>query len=269
LPRNPKSFEILVKRSLAARWRRPFLGSYGRSDGEDVKIAAKAWSDEAKKVIPVIDCIDSKMLKNQLLTGDPLFMQSLKNFAYEFPKIAATDDIDQLEHLFEQRSKEDTALKESVWSVGLALIENKIPKPVVLEGRKSEWWKLEYYVWFVHWSKDALVEIGEFKYPWLKSEIPVSRDMREMTSRYGVDCFTKDMGGRGRIFLPGLFCLALYSETFDTERLGELKKQFEDETLMSFDVYRASLYETNSDWQKEYERSTTSSSPGGLHHLEP
>ena len=67
--------------------------------------------------------------------------------------------------------------------------------------------------------------------------------MREMISKYGSDCFTRDEGGNGRTFVPGLVCLAwYYYRTFGIEGSEKLRQECETETLILFEVYLSSLY---------------------------
>lgn len=49
------------------------------------------------------------------------------------------------------------------------------------------------------------------------------------------------MGGKGRTFLPGLFALAWYTETFGIDGNESLKHEFESKTLISYENYLASL----------------------------
>jgi hypothetical protein len=53
------------------------------------------------------------------------------------------------------------------------------------------------------------------------------------------------MGGKGRSFIPGIFCLAWYSQELGLPDREKLRMQFEKETLLPFDTYLSSLYSTN------------------------
>jgi len=49
------------------------------------------------------------------------------------------------------------------------------------------------------------------------------------------------MGGKGRTFLPGVFCMAWYSDEYSLAESIALKSQFSEETLIPFETYLASL----------------------------
>jgi hypothetical protein len=107
-----------------------------------------------------------------------------------------------------------------------------------------EWWRPEYVTWFLGWSLKAVSQMSQHDNPWKTydtSGIP-ELDVKNMVSEYGIDYLTRDMGGRGRTFLPGLFFLTWYSQTFGIYDTEMLKRQFEKETQIPFDVYLSKLY---------------------------
>lgn len=71
--------------------------------------------------------------------------------------------------------------------------------------------------------------------------------MRDALSKNGADYFTKDMGGKGQIFVPGLFFLAWYEQTLQMSEAEDLRKEFEAETQMSFERFRLRLYPSTSE----------------------
>jgi hypothetical protein len=60
-------------------------------------------------------------------------------------------------------------------------------------------------------------------------------------AKLGFDAFTRDLGGRGRTFLPGLACFAWYAETFNLKGKEALSQEFEEKTKMSLEQFIASL----------------------------
>jgi hypothetical protein len=59
--------------------------------------------------------------------------------------------------------------------------------------------------------------------------------------QYGIEVFTKDRGGKGQTFVPGLFCLAWYTEKCGGADAEMLKSEFQKQTLIPFDEFVESL----------------------------
>ena len=193
-----------------------------------------------KSEIEVIRFIDSLLAGNNILNSDPLTLHALEFIATEWPKIPDTENKRDWEKAVEQDAKAFPELREL--ALGLAVVENRAPNSKFLNGMNFEWWKMEYLYWFLHWSEDALVEIHEHDSPWITNYPPTSHDMRELISKFGFDCFTRDMGGKGHTFIPGLFYLTWYARTLGLHEQEQLKKKFEEETLIPFETCLSSLY---------------------------
>ena len=113
------------------------------------------------------------------------------------------------------------------------------------KGRCCDWWDMNYFGWFSSWSPAAIFESDLQANPWkTDTYYPfIQEKMRDKISQFGMDSFTKDCGGNGRTFLPGLFCMTWYAQTHRLASYEQLKGQFEQETLLSFDVCLFSVYQ--------------------------
>ena len=148
----------------------------------------------------------------------------------EFPKIMATTNENDYNQFISQNS--DASIEIRDLSRLQAVLANKASDATFLAGKSSECLKLDYWLWFAHWSEDAIVEIDQRTHPWNNDNDypPVRHDMRKLISKFGSDVFVKD--GKGRKFMPGLFCFVWYAETFDIPVDDDIKREFESETLM-------------------------------------
>jgi hypothetical protein len=159
----------------------------------------------------------------------------------EIPRVAGANDEEGEEFLrtLLKSYPESQALRSL--HAALEILGNNVRSGDLEEALADEWWTEDYLLWFGSWSKDAILEIEYLKHPERKGGAAVTSDLRGKLAKFGFDAFTRDLGGRGRTFLPGLACLAWYAETFNLEGKETLRKEFEEKTKMSFDQYIASL----------------------------
>lgn len=206
-------------------------------------------AEEVKRVIPLLQFINSALLKKHELRSDSFSVNALDFFEYlgkEIPKMPNIASDDETLKFIYSRAKDNLIMGNIANFFKVVISENKSLTNGSLNDIKFQWWEKEYLVWFLDWSVNAVRDINTHDYPWANFE-PPHFSVRELISKYGNDRFTKDMDGRGRTFLPGLFFLAWYEQTFDIDGADELKKQFEAETKMPFDLYRSKLFPPKQD----------------------
>jgi len=195
---------------------------------------------DAEHVIPIIQSIDSMLAKKGDLNTDPNMLVFLEFARDDMPKVYSANASD-IGKILEQQSKANSDAK--TFYMWFLWMQNGIPEKELLKGKETEWRTPEYSIWFAHWFEDAVIEIHQHDYPSDTHYPPVNHDMRQLLSKYGLNPFIKDKNGSGQTFLPGLFCLTWYSQTFGLDGSDQLKQQFESETLIPFDAYLASLYQ--------------------------
>jgi hypothetical protein len=66
-------------------------------------------------------------------------------------------------------------------------------------------------------------------------------DIRSSMIKQGPPIFEKDMNGRGRTFLPGLAMLAWYAQALGLAEGEQLRKEFEERTLIPLSQYIATF----------------------------
>jgi len=199
---------------------------------------------ELKNLIPILHFIDTSLARKHGLQSDPFSAHMLDFVQYiqiEFPKISADASEAKIAQFFNSRAKDNQVMADFSNLYKVAMSEHKFLTNGTLSGLKSQWWKSEYVIWFTWWSLNAVHEIERHDYPWSNCE-PPEFNLHELVLKFGNDYFTKDTGGKGRTFLPGLFFLAWYEQTFDIEGSVQLKEQFEAETKIPFDLFRSNLY---------------------------
>jgi hypothetical protein len=202
--------------------------------------AFKAATDTA---IPLIRRIDELISRKAELKADAHVLRMLEFWSYEVPRMikmaGGADDGEKLIHV----------LKHSEYPQGAALYRlvllqsDKISEGAIETGQHCEWWEPDYWMWFMYWVEGAVVDIRKQSPPSLAEPPTVNHDTHRLILKYGEDCFTKDLGGNGRTFVPGLFCIAWYAETFKMDERQELKRKFYEITGIPFDIYLSSLYD--------------------------
>lgn len=213
----------------------------GDNDPNSAKFGS-ILSAQAKDVIPVIQKIDALLSQNGELAPDPHELQNLEFVRDNLPELFGTKGSEVM-RLLELRSKESPdAMLYYSW---VLVMENHVPDSLLIKGKDCEWWKTEYAIWFAHLCLDAIAGIHKHQHPEDTENLPGKDDVPELIQRYGIDSFTRDMGGKGRSFIPGIFCLAWYSQELGLPDREKLRMQFEKETLLPFDTYLSSLYSTN------------------------
>jgi hypothetical protein len=201
---------------------------------------------DAKKVIPIFKQIDLQLAKQYGLKMKPLFIQFVNFLAYEWPKIENTGSESETRKQIAVLAKTNSLINDLFMSVTM-LADTNISIQIVQSGRKEEWWDIEYLIWFDSWGVNAIAEAYHHKYPYVKQEpLPiVGPGTCELLSQNGVAYFIKDTDGKGRTFLPGVFCMAWYAQEFGLSDYESLTNQFETETLIPFQTYLSSLYQVN------------------------
>jgi hypothetical protein len=107
--------------------------------------------------------------------------------------------------------------------------------------RNHQWREKEYLLWFVYWSSNAAREIERLDYPWRKTDRP-DFYLTAGALELGDDYFTKDRGGRGQTFVPGLFFLAWHKQALGINGAEDAKRKFEQQTGLPFETYLSRLY---------------------------
>jgi hypothetical protein len=210
----------------------------GALDGGETEMTTE-WAGESKEIFPIIQYIDKALVGNGELSSDLLVERFLKYMRDDWPKVMATTNEIDFKRLASQESDVANVLPDQ--GILQSILDNTAADATFLKGRDYECSTLEYWLWFAHWSEDALVEIDQHNYPWKSDFPPVRHDMHQLISEFGADSFIRDRGGKGRTFLPGLFCFTWYAETFNIPGNEEFKQEFELETLIPFDSYLSSL----------------------------
>ena len=187
--------------------------------------------------LPIIEHIDSQLSRRGELKADPFNAQVLRILRDELPRVADhwNEEGEEFFRVLLKSYPESPELR-SLYA-GAQVMENKISSASVEKGMASEWWKQEYFLWFSLWSMDAILEIEHLKHPERRDGPVAKGDVRGQLAKFGLDAFTKDMGGRGRTFLPGLACLAWYAQTFNLKAKELLSQEFEAKTKMSLERY--------------------------------
>jgi len=205
------------------------------------------FAEDSKKAHVVIQHIDSSLLRKGGLQVSPQFDQFVEFIGNRLPKFWNTTNESDTKNFILLNRETGSPFEFYSNSVFEAMI-NQTPN-AFSEETNSQWWKVEYLSWFACWSLNAIREINKHDYPWNVNppfDFP-EVDVRKLVAKYGNDYFTKDQGGHGRTFLPGLFFLAWYSQTFSLDGAEDLKQQFEKEAHMPFDVYLSKLYTSGVD----------------------
>jgi hypothetical protein len=198
---------------------------------------------DANKAIPIIKQVDLQLAKHYGLKMDPLFIQFIDFVVYEWPKIENADSESETRKQTAIVAETNSLVKDMFMPV-LMLTDKSKSIQVVQKGKNREWWDMEYLIWFDSWGLNATAEAYHHKYPYIEQE-PLPFDgpgTRELLSKSGLNCFIKDMDGKGRTFLPGVFCMAWYSQEFGLSDYQSLTNQFEMETLIPFQTYLSQLY---------------------------
>jgi len=206
--------------------------------------------EEAKEADPLMHFIDSSLAAKRELGPDPYSIQmvGLLEFIQQLPLRFGTND--------SAAPKDSAALKYLLSGASRFPIFNDITNIIVWFPNNTNsikitreladlpCWRSAYLFWFSGWSMNAVSDINQHDYPRIQtSESPLAKfDILAALSKYGNDYFTKDMGGKGRTFLPGLFFLAWYAQTFDLDNSQDLKNQFEAEAKIPFDTFLSKLY---------------------------
>lgn len=210
----------------------------------NAKKAAVLFAD-ANHIIPLIQKIDALLTQETGVPPDPMLISSLEFMRDDMPKVFIAN-VSDMAALLRQLSKEKANPNAELFYVWYLCTQDQIPENEFLKGKEYEWWKPEYWIWLAHWSEDAVVEIHQHDYPAGTNYPPVSHDMHKLISQFGLNCFSRDINGNGQEFLPGLFFLTWYAQTFDIQGHEELEQKFKDETLIPFDTYLSSLYRIES-----------------------
>jgi hypothetical protein len=207
----------------------------------DDRAAVRDWAaelaDVSRSALPIIEHIDSQLSRRGELKADPFNAQVLRILRDELPRVADhwNEEGEEFFRVLLKSYPESPELR-SLYA-GAQVMENKISSASVEKGMASEWWKQEYFLWFSLWSMDAILEIEHLKHPERRDGPVAKGDVRGQLAKFGLDAFTKDMGGRGRTFLPGLACLAWYAQTFNLKAKELLSQEFEAKTKMSLERY--------------------------------
>ena len=236
---------ILIRDSVFGRFLNRVLASMTLmvTNNSNIKLDEDIAVD-AKKAIPIIKQVDLQLAKQYGLKMAPLFIQMINFWVYEWPKIENTDSESETRKQIEALAKTNTIMNDLCMSV-IMLADTNRPIQIVQNGKKEEWWNMEYLIWFDSWAVNATAEAYHHKYPYVKQEpLPfVGPATRELLSQNSLDCFIKDTDGKGRTFLPGVFCMAWYAQEFGLGDYESLTNQFKTETLIPFETYLSSLYQ--------------------------
>ncbi len=207
------------------------------TEKSEVRQFATLWASVSERALPVMKYIDSRLAETTELKVDPTMIRLLSFCKNDLPKIA--ERWDEPGETPEAFAEGFAAAKEL--RVLASIMESKTQMETISKGRACDWWNLKYFLWFAWWSQDAVVEIAQLKNPWKTDYPPRHVDVRNLISTIGPDTLMKDQGGKGRTFLPGLFCLLWYSETLGIEGNESFKREFESKTLISYEQYLSSL----------------------------
>jgi hypothetical protein len=209
---------------------------------QDKHVKITQFAEEAKRVNSIIRFLDVSLARKGELQTSPEAGQFVDFVANKLPEIAEETNDDGIEKFLTREAKSNSMLESFTNIFFMAM--SKQQTNTFREPMNSQWWKVEYLTWFAGWSLNAAQEINQHGYLWKVSEPPIfsKLNVRKLVSKYGSDYLTKDMGGHGRTFLPGIFILAWYSQTFDLNGAEKFKQQFEAEAQMPFDVYLSKLF---------------------------
>jgi hypothetical protein len=236
---------FLIRNSVYGRFLNRVLASMTlmMTNNSNIKLDENIAVD-AKKAIPIIKQVDLQLKKQYGLKMEPLFIQFIDFLVYEWPRIENTDSESETRKQIEVLAKTNPIVK-AMFAPALMLTDTNTSIQLVQSGRKEEWWDMEYLIWFDSWGVNAIAEAYHHKYPYVEQEpLPfVGPGTRELLSHNGLDCFIKDTDGKGRTFLPGVFCMAWYAQEFGLSDYESLTNQFETETLIPFETYLSSLYQ--------------------------
>jgi hypothetical protein len=203
-----------------------------------------AVSSAARPAAVIIQRLDT-LINNQhnSLKASPQLGQFLKFFTNDFARFGEETNpaIYTQEFLqFMSLSHFATAITNTMAAWSMA---NRIPpeKPAF-----SEWWTTGYLSWFSFWCSDATIEISNANHPDKLLDEPElrilnSRYVKHVLERFGPDVFSKDRGGSGVAFMPGLFILTWYADTLHLDSAPGLKAAFQKESLITFDTFLARL----------------------------
>lgn len=202
-------------------------------------------ANEGELARPSFEKINTLLSKNGKLDPDLLtirlfdFLDTLKRGLPEFPHNASDEDV---EKFIVANEKQDPLLKD----VAQLVLQYKGGATTngVWNAKGSHWWQAGYMIWFTEWCGSAVRDIERENYPWNTNQPSWlgKFDVKGGLSRFGEAYFTKDAGGTGETFVPGLFFMAWYEQTFKIAGADELKRKFQAETGLTFDSYLASLY---------------------------
>lgn len=217
-----------------------------RANNSEPIIVLANIGEEAKKAIPLIQFIDSSLARKHELQSDPYSVRMLDFIDFlqkEVPTLSTnTSDTDVEKHLL-SKAKRYPVLRDYV-NLMVMFGDKTNSTNIILKGTHSPWWKTESLIWFTDWSLNAVFEIDKHDHPWIGSNAhPIKGyNVRGDILKHGTDYFTRDMGGNGRTFLPSLFFLTWYAQTFNLDASQELKQQFEAEAKIPFDMYLSKLF---------------------------
>lgn len=209
--------------------------------GFNIEIAGDC-AVEAKRAIPIVEQVDSMLAQRYGLKMDKSLINFLEFVAYDLPKMASAQNEKNADGQIEGLLKSNPLLSD--WQILFSMSDNKTSIQMLQKGKEKEWWTMEYLNWFYGWGGNAISEAYSQKYPFHEHDPSPfgGPDTSELISKNGLDCFIRDMDGKGRTFLPGVFCMAWYAQEFNLPEAESLKAQFEQQTLIPFETYLSSLY---------------------------
>jgi hypothetical protein len=217
----------------------------GRIGAEPSDAALSNVVRDVKNVTPLMRTIDASLMRQHELQSDPFsgrMSEALDVMQDVFAKAPTNAPDSEVARLALRRLTRYPVLAEFARLV--AANDRTAWASAAQKAASFPWWKTEYLMWFVSWSAKVVQQIEQHDYPWAENSPPLfgGSDVRKESLKHGTDYFTKDLGGNGEAFLPGVFFLTWYAQTFHLDCYQELRQQFEEQAGMPFDTYRSKLF---------------------------